>query len=229
MQRYTKSEVSEHLLGAGVLPMFSHPDEKISIRILEALYKAGVRIVEFTNRPDEALAIFKCMRQFADDHLPGLVLGAGTIMNEAQAESFAHAGAAFLVAPSMDREVGMFCRNNDLFWCPGASTLNEILQAEAAGADLVKLFPAAQLGGPAYLKAIRAPCPWLQLIPTGGISTDSKVLRNWIEAGAEVIGMGSHLFEGLDTGLDAMDRLTARASELLGLLQNLKTQKKLIS
>jgi 2-dehydro-3-deoxyphosphogluconate aldolase/(4S)-4-hydroxy-2-oxoglutarate aldolase len=225
MEKPGKTQIKEQLLEAGFLPMYSHPEQEKSLQILEALYKGGIRVVEFTNRPHDALEQFRALRRKADAEFPDLILGAGTIMNESQAGAFAEAGASFLVAPAIHAGVGSFCRGHDLFWCPGASTLNEVLAAHEAGADFVKLFPARQLGGPAYLKALLAPCPWLQLIPTGGVGTGAEELQEWIRAGAEVLGIGSRLLEPEMIRSGDMKQLADKTATILRTLKTLRKLK----
>ncbi|HTQ26817.1 MAG TPA: hypothetical protein VMI35_01755 [Puia sp.] len=218
--------ILRQLYEAGMLPMFSHAEEKISLHVLEALYQGGVHVVEFTNRHARALEIFRVLKKESLINMPGLVLGAGTVMNLEQAKAFAGEGADFIVQPVTDKAVGAFCTARDLFWCPGAATLNEIVQAHDLGADIVKLFPAEHLGGPGYLRAIMAPCPWLRLLPTGGVRPQREFLQPWFEAGARVVGISSRLFtpEILSTG--AYGAITEQVAQVLHSIQIIQKQSK---
>jgi 2-dehydro-3-deoxyphosphogluconate aldolase / (4S)-4-hydroxy-2-oxoglutarate aldolase len=222
MEQPSKEYIREQLYEAGILPMFSHADPEISLEILQALYNAGIRVVEFTNRPIDALKIFKNLKKMACEKMPGLLLGAGTILNKEDAISFFGEGADFLVAPITDSRVASYCIQNNLFWCPGAATLTEIVQAHELGADLVKVFPAEQLGGPAYIKAIMAPCPWIRVIPTGGIKADPATLPPWFEAGARVLGLSSQLFSAGILQHGDYKKLTERVGEILRFIQTMR-------
>jgi 2-dehydro-3-deoxyphosphogluconate aldolase / (4S)-4-hydroxy-2-oxoglutarate aldolase len=215
MKRHAKQFIAERLHDQGVLPMFSHEDWKKSVKILDALYAGGIRVVEFTNRSPNALNIFKKLKKHAADRLPDLILGAGTVMKRREAKSFLAEGANFIVAPVIDRRTANFCKHKGLLWSPGASTLNEMVLAHRLGADIVKVFPIAQLGGPAYLKAILAPCPWLRLMPTGGITPDEKGLAPWFTLGVKVVGIGSQLFTADLLESEQMEGLSARAEQML--------------
>jgi len=150
---------------------------------------------------------------------PGMVLGAGTILDVAQAKAFHAAGAAFLVAPHLDDEVGKWCAGRDLAWCPGTGTVTEMIRADRLGAAVIKVFPADALGGPAFLKAVRGPCPHLRLMPSSGVSTELKNLAGWFAAGAHCVGIGSQLIDPKDVTAGRFDDLAARARALVTALQ----------
>ncbi len=215
MKKHAKQFIVERLQDQGVLPMFSHEDGKTAVKVLDALYAGGVRVVEFTNRSPQAWTVFKKLKKHAVDSLPDLILGVGTILKRKEAKAFLSEGAHFIVAPLIDARVAAYCKRKGILWCPGASTLNEIVQAQRMGADLVKVFPIAQLGGPPYLKALLAPCPWLSLMPTGGIMPDEEGLAPWFALGIKVIGIGSHLFSPELLEAEQMDVLVARTEQML--------------
>ena len=193
MKRLSKEEIFQLAASQGLLPPFNHADETIAKNILNAIYAGGLRIIEFTNRSENALAVFKSLVKHAEKNLPGLVLGIGTIMNAKQAKQFYKAGAQFIVAPVLTKEVGEYCAKNEIFWCPGAATPTEIIQATEWGADLVKIFPAETLG-PAFVKALRGPCPWVKVMPSGGVTLDEDNIRQWFAAGVVCVAIGSQLF-----------------------------------
>ena len=226
MSEDQKNNIREHLYKAGFLPLFSHPDRQITLEIVRALYNGGVRVIEFTNRPHEALDIFRWLKKNTAERMPGLALGAGTILNEEQANSFSGEGADFLVSPVTDEEVGTYCISKNIFWCPGAATPTEILHAHKLGADLVKVFPAEQLGGPEYIRSVMAPCPWLKLMPTGGVKPQKSDLESWYKAGAKVVGVSSRLFtrEIMESG--NFESITARVESLLNDTASINRQNK---
>jgi 2-dehydro-3-deoxyphosphogluconate aldolase / (4S)-4-hydroxy-2-oxoglutarate aldolase len=193
MKRLTKEEIVQLAASQGLLPPFNHTDEKTAIKILDAIYSGGLRIIEFTNRSENALAVFKSLVKHAEKNLPGLVLGIGTIMNAKQAKQFYKAGAQFIVAPVLTKEVGEYCVKNEILWVPGAATPTEIIQATEWGADLVKIFPAEVLG-PAFVKALKGPCPSIKVMPSGGVTLEEENLRQWFESGVVCVAIGSQLF-----------------------------------
>lgn len=173
-----------------ILPLYFYPDKNVSIEVLKALYNAGVRVVEYTNRGNNALDIFLELKKFANKHLHGLQLGAGTIKNKIDATEFVNEGADFIVSPGIIEEVGSIAHKNDLLWIPGCMTATEIIRAEDAGAELVKLFPGSLLGPP-YITAVKEIFPDLMFMPTGGVDISEENMNAWFKAGVSAVGLGS--------------------------------------
>lgn len=190
MPNHTDIELA--LLEQRLLPLFYHDSPELSVAILRALYEGGVRVVEYTNRGASALANFVVLRQQVNESMPGLLLGIGTIKNEAQAQDYIDAGADFIVCPSMHEGVGAACANAGKLWIPGCMTPTEIAAAENAGATLVKIFP-GNLLGPSYISSIRDLFPGLRFLVTGGVEAEEKNLQGWFRAGVVGVGMGSRL------------------------------------
>ena len=180
--------VCEH----GILPLYFHPDAEVSVQILKALYKAGIRVVEYTNRGETAVNNFLQLRKVADNELPGLELGVGTIRNKIEATEFINEGADFIISPGVVEAVASMADNNDLLWVPGCLTATEIILADDLGARMVKLFPASLLG-PSYLTAMKEIFPNLLFMPTGGIEISEENLNGWFKSGASAVGLGSKL------------------------------------
>ena len=222
MKDHSKQEINDLISHFSLLPLFNPDDLEVCKHVVKAAYDGGVRLFECTNRSANALSIFKQLVPFAQDTLPDLVLGAGTIMNEASARDFHKAGAQFIVSPVISADVAKYCEKNNLFWCPGATTLNEIINAQNMGADLVKIFPANFVGGPKFVKAIKAPCPWIRVMPTGGVDGSEENLREWFEAGVVSVGIGSQLFK--KEILDARDytTITSRTIEIVDRIRAIK-------
>jgi len=192
------------------------------MRTLEALHAGGIRVVEFTNRTAAALDVFRVLVGEAATRLPELVLGAGTIIDRGQAEAFYAAGARFLVAPCLDEEVGRYCAERTLPWCPGTGTVSEMIRADRLGAALIKVFPADALGGPAFIKAVRGPCSGLRLMPSGGVGLDEANLRGWFAAGVFCVGIGSNLVDAETLAAGRFDELTDRTRRLVTLLAEIE-------
>ncbi|MGZ3917767.1 MAG: bifunctional 4-hydroxy-2-oxoglutarate aldolase/2-dehydro-3-deoxy-phosphogluconate aldolase [Flavisolibacter sp.] len=187
-----KEMALEVLLQQKLLPLYYHESVEVSIEVLRALYDAGIRTLEYTNRGENALENFKALKKVAEKSLPGLLLGVGTIKTKKSAKKFMEAGADFVVCPSMNEEVGEVVQNEGLLWVPGCLTTTEIASAENAGAILVKIFPGNILG-PSYISAIREIFPDLKFMPTGGVEAEEKNLKSWFDAGVVAVGMGSKL------------------------------------
>ena len=220
MERTGRDEIAAQLAAQRVLPLFNCADVATGMGVLGALHSGGLRHVEFTNRAAGAIDVFRGLVAAAAERLPDMVLGAGTIIDLAQARAFHAAGAAFLVAPNLDDEVGRYCADEGLFWCPGTATVTEMVRAHRLGAAVIKVFPADTLGGPAFIKAVRGPCGWLKLMPSGGVTCDEANLRAWFAAGAHCVGMGSNLVDAAALG-GAFDQLADRTRTLVGLLATL--------
>jgi len=176
----------------GMLPLYFNKDADTSIAILHALYAAGIKTIEYTNRGAEALKNFARLRQVCDTELGGMYLGIGTIKNAAQAQAFIDAGADYIISPGLVEEVIPVAEKAGLLWIPGAMTASEIIRAENLGAKLVKLFP-GNLLGPAFMSAIKELFPDLLFMPTGGVEINTENLGAWFKAGVCAVGMGSKL------------------------------------
>jgi len=213
-----RDEIVARLAAQRALPLFTGTDAGAGMKVLGALDGAGLRIVEFTNRSAEALDVFAELVRRAATAFPAMILGAGTILDVAQAKAFHAAGAAFLVAPHLDEEVGKWCAGRDLAWCPGTGTVTEMIRADRLGAAVIKVFPADALGGPAFLKAVRGPCPHLRLMPSSGVSTAPENLAGWFAAGAHCVGIGSQLIDPKEVVAGRFDDLAARARALVAAL-----------
>ncbi len=208
----------------GLLPPFNHTNLKTAQQVLNAIYAGGLRIIEFTNRSPNALDVFHSLIKYADKKLPDLVIGVGTIMNAKQAKQFHKAGAQFVVAPTLNLEVGAYCSKHDLFWCPGAGTATEIVQGHEWGASLVKIFP-AEILGPAFVRALKGPCPWTKVMPSGGVTQDENNLREWFKSGVECVAIGSQLLSKEIMEEGNMLLLQERVSWLLETIKNIRKEK----
>ncbi len=219
-----KDDIMKLAVGQGLLPPFNHTNLKTAKQILDAIYAGGLRIIEFTNRSPNALDVFASLIKHAEKKLPDLVIGVGTIMNAKQAKQFHKAGAQFIVAPTLNLEVGAYCSKHDLFWCPGAGTATEIVQGHEWGASLVKIFP-AEILGPAFVRALKGPCPWTKVMPSGGVTQDENNLREWFKSGVECVAIGSQLFSKEIMQDGNMQLLQERVGWLLETIKNIRKEK----
>jgi 2-dehydro-3-deoxyphosphogluconate aldolase/(4S)-4-hydroxy-2-oxoglutarate aldolase len=185
-------QITDLIIAQGILPLYFNSDANTSLDVLRAIYRAGVKAVEYTNRGDAALANFKQMVTLRDAEMPGLLLGVGTIKNRQQADDYLAAGADFLVSPGFVPEVAALCVAEDIFYAPGCMTPTEIIAAENAGIKFIKLFPGNMLGTE-FLTTIKDIFPKLLFMPTGGVDTTRENIESWYKAGVCAVGMGSKL------------------------------------
>ena len=193
MARFRRLDVLGAIHGAGLVPIFYHPDAEVGMRVAEACVEGGSRILEFTNRGDRAFQVFTVLAERCERQFPDLILGAGSIVDAPTAALYIATGANFLVAPSLDPEVARLANRRGIAYIPGCGSVNEVLAALEGGAEIVKVFPADALGGPKFFEALRGPCPWVHLMPTGGIDLTEESVRTWIRAGAACLGVGAKL------------------------------------
>ena len=176
----------------GIIPLFYHDDVDVSIAVVNALYNAGIRVVEYTNRGSRSIDNFKAVIETRDKRWADLILSVGTIKNIEAANQFIDAGTDFIICPGTIQEVAKATQDVGLLWVPGCMTPTEIIVAEQHGAKLVKLFPGSLLG-PSYVSAIKELFPGILFMPTGGVDTTEDNLRAWFKAGVCAVGMGSKL------------------------------------
>jgi 2-dehydro-3-deoxyphosphogluconate aldolase / (4S)-4-hydroxy-2-oxoglutarate aldolase len=186
------NKISNAIIAQGILPLYFNASESISINVLKAIYAAGIKAVEYTNRGETALANFKKMIELRNAEMPDMLLGVGTIKNMQQANEYLATGADFLVSPGFVPDVAAYCVANDVFYAPGCMTPTEIIAAENAGVNFIKLFP-GNLLGPDFLSGIKEIFPKLLFMPTGGVDTTKENIESWYKAGVCAVGMGSKL------------------------------------
>ncbi len=176
----------------GILPLYFYKDTEVTLEVLRALFRAGIRTVEYTNRGEAALNNFKAMRTLCDGELKGMYLGVGTIKNGEQAQAFIDAGADYIISPGLVPSAAAVADKNDMLWVPGCMTPTEIIAAENLGAKFIKLFPGNMLG-PEFMSTIKELFPNLIFMPTGGVDTTKENIGAWFKAGVVAVGMGSKL------------------------------------
>lgn len=187
-----KAEILKLIPEQGILPLYFNKDEQVSIDILHALYAAGIRTVEYTNRGEAALKNFASLKKFCDNELGGMYLGVGTIKDAASAQVFVDAGADYIISPGLVEDVIPVADKHNLLWLPGCMTPTEIIRAEKLGAKVIKLFP-GNLLGPSFLAGIKELFPNLLFMPTGGVELTKENISGWFKAGVCAVGMGSKL------------------------------------
>jgi len=217
-------QVTDAVVAQGILPLYFNSSEEVSLEVLKAIYRAGIKAVEYTNRGDAALSNFKKMVTLRDTEMPGLLLGVGTIKNMQHANDYMNAGADFLVSPGFVPEVAAYCVNNDIFYAPGCMTPGEIIAAENAGIKFIKLFPGNMLGTE-FLTTIKDIFPKLLFMPTGGVDTSRENIEGWFKAGVCAVGMGSKLISKKLMEAKDYNTIEAETKKVLELIQSIKPAK----
>jgi 2-dehydro-3-deoxyphosphogluconate aldolase/(4S)-4-hydroxy-2-oxoglutarate aldolase len=207
-----KEKIVKAIIQQGILPLYFHPDENISLRILQTLYESGIRVIEYTNRGKQALKNFRTLVKESYNQFPGLILGLGTILDPKTAGKAIQNGADFLVSPGYTKELSRFSSNENVLWIPGCMTPTELLQAQDDGLNLIKLFP-ANAAGTEFLKSSREVFPELLFMPTGGI--DKENMESWFRTGASAVGMGGSLITKTIVETGNWEQLKSDTSELV--------------
>jgi 2-dehydro-3-deoxyphosphogluconate aldolase/(4S)-4-hydroxy-2-oxoglutarate aldolase len=209
-----KSDVLQRIRGLGLIPVVRAESAEQAMSAVEAIKAGGVSVLEVTMTVPGAIAVIaQLTKAFSTEAL----IGAGTVLDPETADRCIQAGARFIVSPALNEETIAFCRNQDVAIFPGALTPTEVVRAWNAGADAVKVFPAGSVGGASYLRALKAPLPQIELIPTGGVSL--KTAADLIKAGAMALGVGADLVDtkALREGNDQL--ITERARQFLEIVR----------
>jgi 2-dehydro-3-deoxyphosphogluconate aldolase/(4S)-4-hydroxy-2-oxoglutarate aldolase len=216
-------DVALRMRETGVVPLYYNPDEKICREVISACYRGGMTIFEFTNRGEFAHELFGNLVNWARKEMPDLMLGAGTIIDAGTCSLYIQLGAGFIVSPLLNEEMARVCNRRKVLWIPGCATPSEINRAEELGAEVVKLFPAPTVGGPKFLKAYLGPCPWSNIMPSGGVSPTGEDLKEWFEAGAFCVGMGSQLITKEIIASKDYHQLESLSRKSLQIIRDLKS------
>jgi len=214
MARFTRLEVLNRIVDVGLVPVFYHGDFEVASQVVAACAAGGLTVFEFTNRGDHAIEVFAALERRLAKETPGMILGAGSIVDEATAALYVAHGASFIVGPSFNERVARFCNRRKIAYMPGCATLTEIGTAEEAGVEIVKVFPCEAVGGPEFVKALLGPSPWTRVMATGISEVTPAGLGAWFKAGIVAAGIGRELLkkELLEKGDYA--GITHRAAEI---------------
>jgi 2-dehydro-3-deoxyphosphogluconate aldolase / (4S)-4-hydroxy-2-oxoglutarate aldolase len=199
----------------GIVPVIRASNVEEARAAVEAVSAGGIPIVEITMTVPDAI---KVIRSVVEQHGNHVLTGAGTVLTGEQAKACIDAGAQFIVSPGLSMAVLEVARSRGKLAIPGALTPTELMSAVAAGAQLVKIFPCGNVGGPKYLKALRGPFPNLALIPTGGVNASNAA--DYFAAGAFALGVGADLVDLPALREGRIDKVTAAARELADAARN---------
>ena len=222
MARFNRLQVLNTFIETGVVPLFYHKDVEVVKQVIKACYNGGARVFEFTNRGDFAHEVFSEVNKWAAKECSEMILGVGSIVDAGTASLYIQLGANFIVSPSLNPDLAKVCNRRKVAWMPGCGTLTEINTAEELGCEIVKIFPGKEVGGPSFVKAILAPCPWSYIMPSGGVTPDKENLKAWYDAGVACVGLGSQLIpkELIDKG--NYKSLEDKVREVMQIVKELK-------
>jgi 2-dehydro-3-deoxyphosphogluconate aldolase/(4S)-4-hydroxy-2-oxoglutarate aldolase len=211
--RRQKQEVLAALREGGIVPVIRADSADTALRIVDALVAGGIRTLEITMTVPDAIGAIKAV---ADRFGSSVLLGAGTVTSRALAEGSLDAGAEFLVTPCVVPDVIAVAKERDVAVLPGAMTPTEVFTAWSSGGDIIKIFPASNIGGASYLKALKGPFPQIPLCPTGGVNL--QTIGEFVKAGASAVGVGGELVS--KAAIDAVDygKITELAKQYVAAL-----------
>src|SRR5512133_964206 len=219
MAKYSRLTVLNQMGDIGIVPVFYHEDPEIAKKIVSACSAGGAKVVEFTNRGDLAFQVFgELVRHFAKAD-PSVILGVGSIVDAGTAALYISSGANFVVGPTLNAEVARVCNRRMVPYSPGCGSASEISQAQELGVEICKVFPGAEVGGPAFVKGVLAPMPWTRIMPTGGVQATEESISAWIKAGCACLGMGSDLVKKDLVEAGDWDAISARVAMAVGLVR----------
>lgn len=194
MSVFSRLHVYNTMMAHPIVPVFYHKDVEVAKQVVKACYDGGIRAFEFTNRGDFAHEIFAELNKWTIKNCPEMVLGIGSIVEPATAALYLQIGASFVVGPMMNEEIFKICNRRQVAYIPGCGSVTEINKAQELGAEVVKVFPAGNVGGPSFVKNLKAPMPWTNAMVTGGVEPTEENLAAWFKGGVACVGMGSKLF-----------------------------------
>ncbi|MBI9058121.1 bifunctional 4-hydroxy-2-oxoglutarate aldolase/2-dehydro-3-deoxy-phosphogluconate aldolase [Labilibaculum sp. DW002] len=225
MAQFSRIEVALKMEETGIVPVFFHKDIEICKKVVKACYDGGIRVFEFTNRGDFAHEVFAELIKWSILNTPEMILGIGSIVDPGTTSLYIQLGANFVVSPVLNPEMAKVCNRRKILWSPGCGSLSDISYAEELGAEVCKIFPGSSVGGPDFVKAIKGPCPWSSIMPTGGVTPDEENLTEWIKSGVTCVGMGSQLIGKDIIENDRYEELTQTSKRALKLVRELKKEK----
>jgi 2-dehydro-3-deoxyphosphogluconate aldolase/(4S)-4-hydroxy-2-oxoglutarate aldolase len=214
-----KSTITNRISDTGLIPVIRAESSDIAMRAIDAIREGGISVLEITMTVPGAIRIIEeVARRFGAD----AIVGAGTVLDSETARACMLAGAQFIVSPALDLEMISCCRRYSIPVMPGAMTPTEVVTAWKAGADFVKVFPANAVGGPSYIKALKAPLPQIQLVPTGGVSL--KTAADFIKAGAAALGVGTDLVDTSAIRAGDAKLITGRARQFIEIVNSARQE-----
>ena len=215
----TSKEILAFITEVGIVPIVRTSSAESAIQAVEAIYNGGIRAAEITMTVPGAIhALEKVADRFGDK----IVLGAGTVLDPETARACMLAGAEFFVTPSLRLSTIEMAKRYSKVICPGALTPTEVLTAWEAGADVVKIFPCGNVGGPKYIKALKGPFPQIEMIPTGGVNLETA--GEFLKAGACAVAVGGELVDAKTIKEGRFDIIEDRARQYLAAIAKARSE-----
>src|SRR5579871_1618528 len=214
-----KDEILSTILEIGIVPVVRTESAEGAVKAIEAIHRGGIRVAEITMTvPGAVRALEKAADRFGDQ----IVLGAGTVLDPETARACMLAGAEFFVTPSLKISTIEMAKRYSKVICPGAMTPTEVITAWEAGADVVKIFPAGNVGGPKYIKALKGPFPQIEMIPTGGVNLETA--GEFLKAGACAVAVGGELVDAKSIKEGRYDVIEERARQYLAVVAKARAE-----
>jgi 2-dehydro-3-deoxyphosphogluconate aldolase/(4S)-4-hydroxy-2-oxoglutarate aldolase len=220
---FTKEQIVSAMRNAGIVPLFTHEDPDTALNMVQAAYRGGMRVFEFTNRKSNSFDVF-CHLIKNRNQFPDLAMGIGTVMDGPTTKKFIDAGADFIISPILRIEMGEVCKQYNKHWIPGCATISEIAIAKDHGAEVIKIFPGSVLG-PGFISSVLSVIPDLKLMVTGGVEPTESSLSAWFKSGAMAVGLGSQLFTKEILEKKDWTQLQQKVSDALTIAQRLRQTK----
>jgi 2-dehydro-3-deoxyphosphogluconate aldolase/(4S)-4-hydroxy-2-oxoglutarate aldolase len=225
MARFPRLKVLTTMQDTGMVPVFYHADIAVARDVAAACAAGGCNLLEFTNRGDHAWEVFNELEKFCAKEIPQMILGVGSVVDPGTASLYINNGANFVVGPLLNPDVARACNRRKVPYSPGCGSASEISAAEELGVEIVKIFPGKEVGGPGFVKAVKGPCPWVSIMPTGGVDPSEASLKAWFEAGVACVGMGSNLITKELLKAKDYAGLAAKVAETLALIRHIRGAK----
>ena len=222
MARFPRLKVLTTMQDTGMVPVFYHADIAVARDVAAACAAGGCNLLEFTNRGDHAWEVFNELEKFCAKEIPQMILGVGSVVDPGTASLYINNGANFVVGPLLNPDVARACNRRKIPYSPGCGSASEISAAEELGVEIVKIFPGKEVGGPGFVKAVKGPCPWVSIMPTGGVDPSEASLKGWFEAGVVCVGMGSNLITKELLKAKDYAGLAAKVAETLALIRQIR-------
>ena len=220
MAKFSRLKVYQTIEETGIVPVFYHADAEVAKKVVKACYDGGIRAFEFTNRGDFAHEVFAELVKWADKEGPEMILGIGSIVDAPTAALYIQLGANFVVGPLLNPDIFKVCNRRQIAYSPGCATTSEIGLAQELGAEIVKVFPGGNVGGPSFVKNIKGPMPWSRIMVTGGVEPTEENLTAWFKAGVTAVGMGSNLFPKEVIKAGEWEKISELCREGLAIIRN---------